>query len=340
MIENLFSRFTSLPWLRERTIFLTRHGSHAYGTNTPTSDLDVKGVAVPPANYFLGFHQKFEQAESRTHEGKPTDADLVVYDIRKFFNLAADCNPSIIEVLFTDPIDWLHVAPPSGKLLGNRDLFLSRKARHTFSGYAVSQLKRIKTHRRWLLHPPKAPPTREEYGLGQTREVPKEQLGAAEAALRKELDMQGGPPPFDEQAAAARKLGYDDNFIDYLRREQQYRRARQEWDQFQTWKAQRNPARAAIEAQFGYDCKHACHLVRLLRMCGEILATGRVLVRRPDAEELLAIRRGAWTYDQLIEWSEREDAAMGEIEARSPLPKAPDRHRLDALCVEIAESML
>jgi len=42
-------------------------------------------------------------------------------------------------------------------------------------------------------------------------------------------------------------------------------------------------------------------LVRLLRMCHEILTMGKVIVRRPDAEELLAIRDGVYTYDQLME---------------------------------------
>ena len=49
------SKFSSLPWLEAGTILLTKHGSHAYGTNLPTSDLDVKGVAVPPCEYFLGY---------------------------------------------------------------------------------------------------------------------------------------------------------------------------------------------------------------------------------------------------------------------------------------------
>ncbi len=39
---------------------------------------------------------------------------------------------------------------------------LDLRAGYTFSGYAVAQLKRIKTHRRWLIHPPTHKPTRQE----------------------------------------------------------------------------------------------------------------------------------------------------------------------------------
>ena len=58
-------------------------------------------------------------------------------------------------------------------------------------------------------------------------------------------------------------------------------------------------------------------------------------VRRPDAAELLEIRGGAWDYEQLLEWAERQDAELQEVYARSPLPKAPDIEAIDRLCVEL-----
>ena len=65
-------------------------------------------------------------------------------------------------------------------------------------------------------------------------------------------------------------------------------------------RGQMNVKRPELVEKHGYDTKHAMHLWRLLRMCAEILETGRVLVRRPDADELLAIRDGAWRYDAII----------------------------------------
>src|SRR5438105_3900282 len=96
-----FEKWPNLPWLKARTIFLTVHGSNAYGLNRSGSDTDVKGIAVPPPEVLHGFLGEFEQAE--THE--PVDA--VVYDIRKFCRLAVNGNPNIIEILFTDPKHWL-----------------------------------------------------------------------------------------------------------------------------------------------------------------------------------------------------------------------------------------
>jgi hypothetical protein len=74
-------------------------------------------------------------------------------------------------------------------------------------------------------------------------------------------------------------------------------------------------------------------------MCREILAEGIVRVKRPDAEELKAIREGAWTYDRMVEWADQQDAELIEIAKTSTLPKAPDRNKLDDLCQEIVRSM-
>jgi uncharacterized protein len=345
-------------WLAERTIFLTRHGSHAYGTSLPGSDLDVKGVAVPPESFFLGYLRRFEQAEQN-------EPDLVVYDLRKFFRLAAECNPNIIEVLWTDPQDHLLVTPLGRLLLEHRGDFLSQKARHTFSGYALAQLKRIQTHRRWLLHPPAEPPRRADHGLPEQTVIPKDQLAAAQSQIQKKLeswdvDMDALEPAarialrqqltemlaemgWSDEAryrAAARSLDYSDNFLMLLDRERQYRARMTEWQQFQAWKKNRNPARAELEARYTFDVKHAMHLVRLMRMCRELLETGLVQVRRPDAQELLAIRQGAWSYERLMGWAEQQQAEIAEAARHSPLPREPVRERLDELCQEIARRAL
>ena len=347
-------------WLDARTIYLARHGSHAYGTALPTSDRDLRGIAIPPKPYLLGWLHRFEQAEQKG------DPDIVIFELRKFMGLAADCNPNALEILFVDEEDRLKVRPVAEKLLARRELFLSKKARHTFSGYAVAQLKRIETHRRWLLAPPQAPPTRAEFGLPERSILPKDQLAAAESMMRKQVDAwQVDLEPLDEAGkiqlrdrlastlaelrvasdheqllAAGRALGFSDNFLEVLDRERRYATAQRSWEQYRQWLAGRNPARAALEAKHGYDSKHGMHLVRLLRMCREILETGRVRVRRPDAEELLSIRAGAWSYDRLLEWAKREDADLEAAYRASRLPHAPDRAALDALCVEMIEAVL
>lgn len=348
------------PWLKHRVIYLTKHGSQAYGTNIATSDTDIKGIAVPPPEYFLGFNKHFEQAEF----SKP---DMVIFDIRKFINLAADCNPNVIEVLYTDAADHLYTTPQGELLIGYRSHFLSKKAKFTFSGYAVSQLKRIRGHHKYLINPPKAKPERKDFGLPEGKSLlPPNERDTIEAAIQKQIDswqldlstvepslrlqieqklqdrlyhlevVEKHPEPMWE--AAALSLALPDNVMDALARERKYNAALREWTQYQSWKTNRNPARAELEAKYGYDCKHAMHLVRLMRMCKEILSGQGVIVKRPDREELLAIRNGTWTYEQLIEWADAQEKELDKLYETSTLPKCPDRDKLDALCMKIVES--
>lgn len=347
-------------WLDARTIYLARHGSHAYGTAISSSDEDFRGIAIPPKEYFFGYLTHFEQSEQ-----KIDNTETVIFDLRKFMKLASECNPNVLELLFVDPSDRVRVTSTGEKLLNHRTLFLSKKARYTFSGYAVSQLKRIQTHRRWLLDPPKAPPQREEFGLPKYTTIPQDQLSAAASMIRKKVESwQVDLDPLDDASkielrekiistlteihlkqeegqwiAAGKDLGFSENFLMLLDRERQYRAAQRFWEQYQDWFKHRNPARAALEAKYGYDCKHAMHLVRLMRMCKELLETGTLRVRRPDAEELLAIRQGSWSYDQLMLWANQQEHELEEVSKRSSLPHSPDRVEIDHLCVELVEEM-
>ena len=64
----------------KRTVYLCKHGSHAYGLSTPTSDLDIKGVCIAPSETYLGFLGKFEQQEQMVHSGYPEDKVIYCLD--------------------------------------------------------------------------------------------------------------------------------------------------------------------------------------------------------------------------------------------------------------------
>lgn len=73
------------------------------------------------------------------------------------------------------------------------------------------------------------------------------------------------------------------------------------------------------------NTKHAMHLVRLLRMGAEALETGILNVKRPDAAELLAIRNGSWTYEELVQYAEDMDKHVREVLYKNTqLPKHPN----------------
>lgn len=296
-------------------LFETVHGSRAYGLAQQGSDTDLKGVVVGPARWYFGFRGGPEQLELH--------ADHVRYELRKLLRLVAKANPTVLEVLFTDEGDHRVVTVWGERLLAERERFLTKRVADSFGGYAMGQLRKIETHRRWLLHPPAEKPTRAAFGLPERKPIPRDQLGAAETLIER------GEAP-----------ALSDSFLELLAREKRYRSAKKEWDQYRHWKKARNPARAALEAEHGYDTKHAMHLIRLQRMAVEILESGEVVVRRPDRDSLLGIRRGALSYEALIEEARANVARIREAAERSALPAEPDEVAIEALGIGIIEEVL
>jgi uncharacterized protein len=129
---------------------------------------------------------------------------------------------------------------------------------------------------------------------------------------------------------AGQSLGLSSALLDVLNKERAYRGALKHWQSYLKWKEERNPVRAQMEAESGYDRKHAMHLIRLLRMGTEVLSGQGVKVERDDAEELLAIRQGAFTYEQVDRLAKDENDRLEAAAKASPLPKAPDMNKIDA----------
>jgi predicted nucleotidyltransferase len=96
--------------------------------------------------------------------------------------------------------------------------------------------------------------------------------------------------------------------------------------------------RRALVEQFGYDTKNASHCIRLLRQGIEFLATGEMVVERPDAAQLLAIKRGEWPIEKVKQEAEMLFGQAREALARSDLPANPDPALVNALCVQIVET--
>jgi hypothetical protein len=242
-----FMQFTldsNHPWLMERVIYLTRAGSKSYGTDTPESDVDIRGIAIPPVEYFFGTQKHFEQAMQ-------AEPDIVVYGLQKFIRMLTGCNPNALELLFTEPEDQIEVHPIAAKLIEKRDLFVTQLAARTFLGYAQSAL--ISLHR-------------------------------------------------------------SITFIDI-----------------------KNQKRRDRVAKFGFDTKNAMHLVRILRMGKEILSGKGVVVRRPDAQELLGILNGDWPLEDIQTWASVAESEIESILKKSPLPAEPDKAAIEKLCIEMIQ---
>lgn len=95
--------------------------------------------------------------------------------------------------------------------------------------------------------------------------------------------------------------------------------------------------RKQLVEKFGYDTKNAAHLIRLLRMAIEFLNEGRLYVQRPDAQNLLEIKRGEWTLEQVKKEADRLFILANEAYTKSYLKNDVDFNKINDLCHQIIE---
>ena len=369
--------------LAQHTIFLTLAGSHAHGTAREGSDMDLRGICIAPLSVRLSLFTTFEQYEGPLSEDlaalvlprlkahatasqvRDIRTECVVFDIAKFLKLSVAANPNALEILFADERDWVFETAAWRRLHDERHRFLTKKVQQTFLGYAMAQLKRIKSHRSWLLNPPTQKPSREVFGLPASGTLSRDDQDRIEQGIAEKIRSYGidniDMPKLTRiavqermqafycdvlsasdddledglRARATRALGLPSEVVAALNAEKKYRAAMKHWESYQTWKSQRNRARADLERQHGYDTKHAMHLIRLMRMGVEALERGELVVRREDTAELVAIRDGAMSFEQLMAVATRLQEDMHRAAARSALPDEVDHEQVDRLAFEL-----
>lgn len=113
-------------------------GSHLYGLNTPSSDMDIRGIYLESIEDALNINGR------QNGEIADDSQDEKYYSLGKFLKLASECNPNIIELLYLPDDAILYKSPIYDKLIEHRDWFMSKKAMHTFKGYAYAQIQRAK----------------------------------------------------------------------------------------------------------------------------------------------------------------------------------------------------
>lgn len=120
--------------------------------------------------------------------------------------------------------------------------------------------------------------------------------------------------------------------------EKKYKEAQHAYKMFWNWYENRNETRLEMEKEFGFDLKNAMHLVRLMRIGEEALITGQFNVKRKDAEELLSIRNGAWTFEEIIEYANyMDDLIINKLYKETKLQKSPDVNGIANLLMEVQD---
>lgn len=341
----------------------TVSGSRAYGLDTPESDTDKRGVFILPQDLYFGFGTT-EQVSSERN-------DHVYYELSKYLKLLAKNNPSAIELLFA-PDETIVYQHPLMKRI-KPEFILSRLCRDSFAGYALSQVKRARGLNKKIFNPvsqvlPK--PIDCCHVVDDDKTIPAEQW-LAEHRLRAERcgltalphvrdgyalfyaddcgnrearfnglfrseAIRGASPPSQDVCLSSIPKGVKPRAWLVFNKDEYSRRLR-DYHEYRHWERSRNPERyqGTLAHGGGYDAKNMMHTFRLLRMAKEIADTGRPQIRRPDREELLAIKAGRFTYEDLMAKAAEELRRIDERFAASQLPDEPDINRIERWAIEI-----
>ena len=324
-IEEIKNKINSLEYdflrkepLKNNIILLGLGGSYAYGTNNENSDLDIRGVAIHNAEDILtrkGFEQVVNEA-----------TDTTIYSLKKIVNLLSNCNPNTIEILGLEPWQYLYTSYIGQELIKNKDMFLSKRAVHSFGGYATAQLRRLSNKAVRTVEQEQ----REKHILASIENArysyPDKYFNYPEDSIRLYIDK-------------AVQEDYDTEiFMDVNLKHYPLRDYKSMWSEMQNIvkdysKIGRRNSKAIEHDKLG---KHMMHLIRLYLMCFDILEDGKIITyRKKDHDFLMDIRDGKYLdenkqptkefYDIVDEMENKLDY----LKDHSPLPDNPDYKRIN-----------
>lgn len=143
--------------------YLSYAGSRTYGTHNNLSDIDVQGFFVPHLDYIIGV-KKVDQVEINFKNSSGNLVEGQIFSIQKIIKLLASCNPNVLEMLWVRPEDVIYKNYVGEKILENRLLFMSKRVKHTFGGYAHAQFQRMNRINLNAMHNLKRKERRENFG--------------------------------------------------------------------------------------------------------------------------------------------------------------------------------
>ena len=351
-------------------LFETIIGSQAYGTQTPTSDVDKKFVYILPLDNILGT-EYVEQLN--------VNKDYTGWEIKRFLELLATNNPTVLELL-NSPEDCIITKHPLFDLiLEHKADFITKGCKNSFGGYARQQIvkaKGLNKKQNWekdkvvrkdildfcyvvenektipwkiwnqdkgfeekfcgLVNIPNA---RDLYSVyfdnyayscfsesipeqirNENKTKDTESMGFGYKGLVKVGESTNAS--ISNQLRLSSIPKGETPICNIIYNKDSYTQHCRDYKEYQEWLENRNEARyvEVVGHGQGIDGKNMMHCMRLIRMAQEIGSGKGINVRREDAQELLAIRRGELNLDDLVVMADEAINKMDEIFDNSDLP--------------------
>ena len=308
-----------MPVQSVRQLVRVPHGSLLYGTSTPASDQDFKGVHLPAGDaILLGRAGGVINNGVVAKDGVKNTADAVddqSYPLQKFFKMLMDGDTVATEVLFAEPLYADHLWPQI-QMIGRQ--LLNRKYKG-FVGYCIRQAAKygikggrmadVKLLRDFLID--------KAYGAKlSTLEPQLRELSKGRAHMSWENIPSPNGTDLWHIVCCDRKMPMTSTIVEA------YNVYNKVWNNYGA------RARAAMNNE-GIDWKAMSHAVRVAGQAIELLDTGKITFPRPDAALLLEIKLGQHPYDYVSKLLEGLVKDVYRASASSALPETSDQKSAD-----------
>ena len=374
-------------------LYLVIRGSHAYGTSLPTSDTDYSGVFVQNLDSILGM--------SYVEQINDDKNDIVIYELRRFLELLAKNNPTILELLNTPEDCVVYKHPLFDKILENKDNFLTKICANSFGGYAKEQIGKARGQNKkqnWE----KDKVTRKEvldfvYVIEDEKSIPWKVWNSDKGFEEKFIGVVNVPNARDIYSVFFDKVAYNcfsESIPENVRESAKYIRTEanlpmgfgykglvktgdgknmaesnqlrlssipkgetpiciitynkdgytqhcNDYKSYESWLEQRNEQRWVDVESHGQkiDGKNMMHCRRLMDMAREIAEGKGIIVRRPNAQELIDIRQGKVDLQTLIDHVENEIKEIDILYKNSTLPDKVDMKLVEQILIDIRKQI-
>lgn len=388
-MKDQFIQFISEKCPGAQPLFIAVRGSQAYGTATPASDTDYAGVYIQSEDDIYGTHYKEQINDDKN--------DTVFYEVKRFLQLVATNNPTIMELLNTPEDCIIYKHPLYDEILKHKDEFITKACGMSFGGYAIQQIKKAKGQdkkQNWE----KDKVTRKDvldfvYVIDGEQTIPWKIWNLERGYEEKFIGAVNVPNArdvyalyFDDNAYACFSEKLSENIREFHKQKRReigltmgfgykglvksgdgaslaesnmlrlssipkgekaicnivynkdgYTAHCKDYKSYQDWLENRNEQRWTDVKSHGQkiDGKNMMHCRRLLEMSREIGEGKGIIVRRPNADELLSIRRGEVDLQSLIDRAESDIAEIDRIFKESSLPAEVDSALIHNLLVAI-----
>lgn len=357
-------------------LFESIRGSHLYGLNTETSDIDTFGVFIGPSEWFLGTGIEKQQMI------KSDKSDDYWDELEKYFRELGESNPEALISLFTPQKFILHFNPILQPLWDIKETLITKKCFKPFAGYAISQIKKAKGLKKAINIDPDQVKIRKTpldfcqvpVGIGtwtltkylRDNNLKQEYCGISRLPGTVEsyalfYDWAADPNYYQEGKDV---IGYRgilsqiDSLSSQLRvssikfndREKPlcyfqfnsgaYSQHCTDYKRYWDWVKNRNESRFQLNKGYDYDSKNIQHCVRILTMATEIAqGKGMILDRTGiDRDWLLKIKNHGVPYNEVMEYVENLEETMKENFEKSNLPEKPDLDVLEKILIKIRKT--